>query len=211
VAPFAVFSDFDGTITDVDTFNVLVRSVAGDAEWDAIDGELIAGRITLRETLRREAELVRLTHVEALAMLEEHARVDPRFPPFVARVRAEGGTIAVVSAGIRSIILETLRRAGVDDVPVIANDVDYHHEGWRMTFVDDSVFGHDKSACVRAARDAGWETVYCGDGISDYSAIALADRRFVRAGSSLVRYCTERQLAFTPFRSFDEVEAALYG
>jgi HAD superfamily phosphoserine phosphatase-like hydrolase len=209
-APLAVFVDFDGTITDVDTFNVLVRTVAGDAEWDAIDGDLIAGRITLRECLRREAELVRLTHADALAFLESRAHVDATFAAFVDRVRASGGEVTVVSAGIASIIRATLTRAGVD-IAVAANDVDYHAGGWRMTFVDDSAFGHDKAVHVARANAAGARTVYCGDGISDFSAIALADRAFVKAASALEAYCNERGIACTAFTSFREVEAALFG
>ncbi len=209
-APLAVFVDFDGTITDVDTFNVLVRAVAGDDAWNAIDADLIAGRISLRECLRREAALVRMTHADALAFLETRARVDPAFRTFVVRVRAGGGDVTVVSAGIASIIRATLARAGVD-IDVIANDVDYHAGGWRMTFADESDFGHDKAVHVERARAAGASTVYCGDGISDFSAIALAERAFVKRGSALEVYCGERGIACTAFTSFDEVHAALFG
>ena len=65
-----VFVDFDGTITDVDTFDALVRAVAGDAAWDAIDGPLLAGEITLREALARQAAAVRLSRSETLAFME---------------------------------------------------------------------------------------------------------------------------------------------
>src|ERR1700760_302380 len=119
-----VFVDFDGTITDVDTFDALVRAVAGDAAWDAIDVSLVAGEITLREALERQAALVGLTRAETLAFLETHATVDPAFGPFVAAVRAHGGSIRVVSSGIATVIHDALGRAGVD-VEVIANDVDF--------------------------------------------------------------------------------------
>jgi len=74
-----VFVDFDGTITDVDTFDALIRAVAGDAAWNAIDGPLLAGEITLREALARQAAAVRLSRAETLAFMEAHARVDPAF------------------------------------------------------------------------------------------------------------------------------------
>jgi hypothetical protein len=38
--PTAIFVDYDGTITDVDTFDVLVRSVAGDETWQRFEDEL---------------------------------------------------------------------------------------------------------------------------------------------------------------------------
>ena len=209
-APFAVFVDFDGTITDVDTFDALVRAVAGDDAWNAIDGPLVAGRITLREALQRQAALVSLSRVEALALLESHARVDPAFGPFVAAVRAHGGSIRVVSAGIATVIHDALERAGVE-VDVLANDVDFAPDGWTMSFVDASEAGHDKATHVREARAAGLTTIYVGDGISDFSAAVAADRRFAKAGRALEAYCAERAIPCTSFASFREVEAALFG
>lgn len=209
-APFAVFVDFDGTITDIDTFDALVRAAAGDAAWEAIDEPLLAGRITLREALVRQAALVRLSRTEALAFLESHARVDPAFAPFVAAVRAHGGTIRVVSSGIATVIHDALARAGVE-VDVLANDADFAPTGWTLTFVDASDNGHDKAAHVRAAAAAGLETIFVGDGISDFAAAAIADRRFAKAGRALEAYCRERALPCATFTSFDEVRTALFG
>jgi HAD superfamily phosphoserine phosphatase-like hydrolase len=179
-----VFVDFDGTITDVDTFDALVRAVAGDAAWDAIDAPLAAGEITLREALSRQAAELRLSRTETLAFMESHARVDPAFGDFVAAVRAHGASIRVVSSGIATIIHDALARAGVV-VDVLANDVDFAPGGWTMQFVDPSDNGHDKAAHVRAARARGSRTAYAGDGVSDFEAALAADVRFAKAGRSL--------------------------
>ncbi len=205
-----MFVDFDGTITDVDTFDALVRAVAGDAAWDAIDGPLTAGEITLREALIRQAAALRLSRAETLAFMESHARVDPAFKPFVAAVRAAGGSIRVVSSGIATVIHDALARAGVE-VDVLANDVDFAPTGWTMSFVDPSDNGHDKAAHVRAARARGSRTVYAGDGVSDFEAALAADVRFAKAGRALEGYCRERGAAYTPFTSFREVQTALLG
>jgi len=204
-----VFVDFDGTITDVDTFDALVRAVAGDAAWDAIDVPLAAGEITLREALSRQAAELRLSRTETLAFMESHARVDPAFKAFVATVRAHGASIRVVSSGIATIIHDALARAGVE-VDVLANDVDFAPGGWTMQFVDPSDNGHDKAAHVRAARARGSRTAYAGDGVSDYEAALAADIRFAKAGRSLERYLTANGAPFTAFTSFHEVERALF-
>ncbi len=207
--PFAVFVDFDGTITDIDTFDALVRATAGDEAWNTIDGALTAGRITLRRALEQQAALVRLSRPETLAFLESHARVDPAFRPFVQAVRTHGGTIRVVSSGIATVIHDALARANID-VDVLANDVDFNSGGWTMSFVDPSDNGHDKAVHVREARAAGRATIYIGDGVSDFAAALEADRRFAKAGRALEAYCTERAIACTSFTSFDEVNAALF-
>ncbi len=204
-----IFVDYDGTITDVDTFDVLVRSVAGDATWHELERELRAGRITLREALAREAALVRLSRPEALALLESRARIDPTFAGFVRVAHEHGAWVGVVSAGIRSIIGPALERAGVD-VPLFANDVDFDTAGWRMTFIDDSVLGHDKAARVHAAAAAGARTVYVGDGISDFEGALAADVRFAKKNRALEQFCRERGIECTPFSSFDEIAAALW-
>jgi 2-hydroxy-3-keto-5-methylthiopentenyl-1-phosphate phosphatase len=204
-----VFVDFDGTITDVDTFDALVRAVAGDAAWDAIDGPLLAGEITLREALARQSAAVRLSRADTLAFMVANAQVDPAFGPFVAAVRAHGGAIRVVSSGIATVIHDALARANVE-VEVIANDVDFDPAGWTMTFVDPSDNGHDKAAHVRAARDRGARTVYIGDGISDFAAAVVAEERFAKAGRALEAYCRERNIPCTSFDSFGEIERALF-
>jgi 2-hydroxy-3-keto-5-methylthiopentenyl-1-phosphate phosphatase len=205
----AVFVDFDGTITDVDTFDALVRAVAGDAAWTAIDEPLLAGKITLREALARQAAAVRLSRPETLAFMEAHAHVDPAFGPFVEAVRAHGGAIRVVSSGIATVIHDALARAGVE-VEVIANDVDFAPDGWTMTFVDPSDNGHDKAAHVRAARLGGAHTVYIGDGISDFAAALEADERFAKKGRALEAYCRARGVACEPFESFRQIERRLF-
>jgi 2,3-diketo-5-methylthio-1-phosphopentane phosphatase len=204
-----VFVDFDGTITDVDTFDALVRAVAGDAAWDAIDGPLLAGEITLREALARQAAAVRLSRAETLTFMVTHAKVDPAFGPFVDGVRAHGGAIRVVSSGIATVIHDALQRSNVD-VDVIANDVDFAPSGWTMTFVDPSDNGHDKAVHVRAAQLRGAHTVYIGDGISDFAAAVVADERFAKAGRALEAYCRERAIACISFTSFDEIRARLF-
>jgi HAD superfamily phosphoserine phosphatase-like hydrolase len=187
-----------------------VRTQGGDALWDELEAALHGGTITLRETLRRQAAMVRLSRAEALAFLEAHATVDPAFAPFVARARAHGAGIRVVSSGIRSVIQDALARAGVE-IEVLANDVDFAASGWTMNFIDDSANGHDKAAHVRAAQAAGRHTIYAGDGISDFEAALTADLRFAKAGRRLESYCRARGVACTPFTSFDEISVAVFG
>jgi 2,3-diketo-5-methylthio-1-phosphopentane phosphatase len=204
-----VFVDFDGTITDVDTFDALVRAVAGDEEWNAIDEPLLAGKITLREALTRQAAAVRLSRADTLAFMIAYAHVDPAFAHFVAAVRAHGGDIRVVSSGIATVIHDALSRANVE-IEVIANDVDFAPTGWTMSFVDPSDNGHDKAAHVRAAKARGDHTVYVGDGISDFAAALEADERFAKKGRALEAYCRARGVACESFESFDQIKLRLF-
>jgi 2,3-diketo-5-methylthio-1-phosphopentane phosphatase len=209
MAEMIVFVDFDGTITDVDTFDALVRDAVGDDVWDAIDAELMAGQRILRDVLVLQASHIRKSEAEALAFIESTATVDPAFGPFVETARRHGVDVRVLSSGVAPLIRAVLSRAGID-VDVRANDVDFARHGWTLAFLDDSDNGHDKAAAVRAARTAGLVTVYVGDGVSDFAAVHEADRCFAKAGRALERYCQARGLPSTSFDSFAQIEAALF-
>ena len=208
-AALAIFVDYDGTITNVDTFDLLVRSAAGDGPWDAIEADIANGTCSLRRALERQAALIRMSPEEAFAIVEREAYIDSTFPAFVDAARAAGAKLTVVSSGMRQMIEPRLHRLGVD-VPIIANDVTFDRTGWRLSFVDDSANGHDKAARVRAARAAGARTVYVGDGISDFEAALEADVRFAKEHRALERHCRERGIPCTSFARFDEIERALF-
>ncbi len=205
----AVFVDYDGTITDRDTFDVLMHVCAGPEEWRRIERELGEGRMTLREALAAQASQVRLSLEEAEAAIARHARIEPSFPAFVRACRAHDATLTVLSGGIGTLIARAFERAGLQ-LELRANDAEISANGWRMTFRDESDHGHDKAAAVRRAKARGLRTVYVGDGISDYDGAVAADLRFAKRGRSLERYLLERGIAFVPFSDFGEVEAALW-
>ena len=208
-APWAVFVDFDGTITDVDTFDVLVKHFAGEDAWHATERGLDDGTVALRDVLQRQASYVRGSFDEVAAMLERSVRVDPTFAPFVAACRRHEMEVTVVSSGVEPIIRMRLAQAGLGALPIIANAIDPDPAGWRIRFRDGATNGTDKAAAVRAARASGMRTVFIGDGRSDYEAAVTADRRFARRGLALERYLRERDLAFEAFSSFAEIERAL--
>jgi HAD superfamily phosphoserine phosphatase-like hydrolase len=205
----AVFVDYDGTITDVDTFDVLVRRLVGDGPWNEIEGRLHRGELPLREALEREAELVRVSFDEAAALLEREVRFDASFAPFVEACEANGMPVTIVSSGVEPLIRSALRREGLERLTVIANGVEALTTGWRLRFRDPVGNGTDKAAIVSAARARGVHTVFIGDGRSDYDAALAADRAFVKRNGHLERFLTERGVPFEPFASFLEVTRAL--
>ncbi len=205
----AVFVDYDGTITDADTFDVLVRRLAGDGPWNEIEGRLHRGELSLREALVREAELVRLTLDEAADLLELQVRFDASFPAFVEACEAHSIPVTIVSSGVEPLIRRALEREGLQRLTVIANAVEALSTGWRLRFRDPIGNGTDKAAVVSAARALGARTVFIGDGRSDYEAALAADRAFVTRNGHLERFLTQRGVPFEPFASFAEVTRAL--
>jgi 2-hydroxy-3-keto-5-methylthiopentenyl-1-phosphate phosphatase len=200
-----VFVDYDGTITDVDTFDVFVRHFAGDAPWVEIEQRLAHGEITLREALALEASFVTASLDEADAVLQREVRFDETFGAFVAACEARDASITVVSSGIEPLIRRALARHGLEHLHLVANPVTIRPNGWRIDFRDESDNGTDKAGLVEAARARGAATVYIGDGRSDYDAALAADRRFAKHGRNLEGFLRREGVAFEPFSSFSEI------
>lgn len=206
----AVFSDFDATITDLDTFDLLVKECAGPNAWQDLEDRLHEGTMTLREVLSTQASFVRITIDEADSLLRARTKFDPTFPHFVERCEREGVSVSVLSSGVQELIERAFARHNIERVAIYANTVDPSPEGWKFRFRDRSDNGHDKAKVVRDARDAGIRTVYCGDGHSDFAAAHVADVRFAKRGRALEAHLRATGLPFTAFDRFSEVEAALF-
>jgi len=131
-------------------------------------------------------------------------------PPFVAACERNGVELTVLSGGIATLIERALERAGLERVAVLANDARASADGWRMTFRDESDYGHDKTVAVRDAQQRGLRAAFVGDGVSDFEAALAADARFAKRGRALESFLRERNADFTPFSDFAEVERALF-
>jgi 2-hydroxy-3-keto-5-methylthiopentenyl-1-phosphate phosphatase len=206
----AIFVDYDGTITDQDTFDVLVNEYVDAQTWNELERKLGAGSMTLRDVLAAQASGIAVSLDEADALLASQTRIDPTFRSFADACTEHDARLEVVSSGVAPLIERAFARNGLSDVDVFANGVDPSPRGWRFLFLDDSANGHDKAARVVAAREAGYETVFIGDGPSDYDAAIAAGRRFAKQGKSLARYLRGRGVPFTSFASFAEIESAVF-
>ncbi len=197
--------DFDGTITDRDTFDVLVKLFAGEEAWEETERGLDAGTRSLRDVLASQAALVRGEFRDVAALLRREIRVDPAFPAFARACRERDVPLQIVSSGVGSIVRDRLQAFGLDDLPIVANEVDPRPEGWVLHFRDSVSNGTDKAAIVRAARSDGRRTVFIGDGRSDYDAASEADVRFAKRGLPLEAYLAARALPFEAYATFADV------
>jgi HAD superfamily phosphoserine phosphatase-like hydrolase len=205
-AAWAFLVDFDGTISDLDTFDVLVRHFAGDAAWHETERGLRDGSLSLREVLQLQAAHVRGSFDEVSALLRSRVALDPSFAPFVAACRARDIPVTVVSSGIEPIVRGRLAEIGLGDLPLIANGIVADPAGWRIEFRDPVGNGTDKVAVVRAAQAAGRRAAFVGDGRSDYAAALAADYRYAKRGLNLERYLRAEGVAFTPISSFADID-----
>ena len=187
--------DFDGTVTERDTLDLVLQRF-GDAEvYERAEAELDAGRMTLNDVISAEFATVTAPLDEVVAHVVEHARVRPGFAA-LARARHP----LVVSSGFHELIEPVLEREGVlGAVELRANRVDALPDGWQVHYRVAEICEVCGEPCKRGDLPAG-EVAYAGDGHSDYCAALAADR--VYATGSLAGFLDRRGVPYERLTDF---------
>jgi 2-hydroxy-3-keto-5-methylthiopentenyl-1-phosphate phosphatase len=203
-----VLLDFDGTISKVDTTDLLLERFAARA-WRDIEEDWKSGRIGSRECMVRQIDLVRATPAEMDALIAT-VEIDPGFRGFVDRFGSMGHALLVLSDGLDRTIRTVLDRADIN-VPYFANHLQWlGGDRWRLTFP------HAKGTCASLAGNCkcGFAeqqprllNILVGDGRSDFCVAERAD--LVLAKGPLLRHCRETDLPHYGFETFDEATGLL--
>ncbi len=201
----SVVLDYDGTITESDYLDRAAKAFGDPAVYQEVEDGLDEGRLPLREVITREFAPVKAPLEDVVAWVLEHTKVRPGFAEFVSGARAAGWGVHIVSSGFHELIEPVLEREGVA-VPLHANRIDPHRDGWRVLWRYPDDCDECGESCKRTLLPAG-EVVYVGDGYSDRCAALAADRVFATAG--LASYLAERGTPFEPFSDFHALSQAL--
>lgn len=79
VPELVIACDFDGTITEHDTLNLLVRRYGDGSVWDAMEPDVRAGRTSVEHAMQAEFATVRVDEAEAVRWVRAHAGVRAGF------------------------------------------------------------------------------------------------------------------------------------
>ncbi|WP_205746106.1 MULTISPECIES: MtnX-like HAD-IB family phosphatase [Dyella] len=205
MASWNILCDFDGTISVEDVIDSLLDRF-GRPGWEALEQDWRAGRIGSRECMTGQVALLELTREQ----LDEHLQglwIDHAFPQFVARTRAAGIPMRVVSDGLDYAIHKILGRYGLDDLPLAANHLSpaATKDHWQLTSpfkAEGCRSGTCKCACVEQARGTGARTLLIGDGASDFCAADRVD--FVFAKHRLIEHCRAAGIPYVPITGFED-------
>jgi 2,3-diketo-5-methylthio-1-phosphopentane phosphatase len=210
-----VFTDFDGTITQLDVTDVLLAQLAHPS-WREVEQAWTCGVIGSRECLERQIALVD-TSAEELDALIDAVPIDPTFAAFHRFTLQRGIPLYVLSEGFDYWIERILKRVGVNG-PVRNGTHMFSSalrlEGRRLV----PSFPHSappcehgcatcKAALIRRLGKGRHPIIFVGDGLSDRFAVHEADVVFAKR--QLLAYCQEHGKACQPFDTFAEVEQAL--
>lgn len=212
MSEFTLVSDFDGTITAEDFYDLAVRDLLTPEDikpWE----DFLAGKLTHFTALQRIFSKIR-TPLPKVTDVIAAMRIDPNFAASVSALRAGGWEVVIASAGCLWYIDMLLKRAGVT-IETHSNPGSYAENGpLHMTPpLDDPFFcpetGIDKAAIVRHHQAQGRVAAYAGDGYTDLAAALLAPPELRFARGPLARELTKRGEKFQPFETWSDIAREL--
>jgi len=210
---YFITCDFDGTITNEDTLDLLVRRFAPGV-WQAMEVGLLSGELSLTQAMQEEFRQVRVSERRAVDYVLSRVRVREGFADLVEWASARRHELVIVSAGIRTLIDPVLAAAGLPYLHIHAGDALFTAEGALLSFPPSPAecidgCGHCKRDTIRAHAPFPGPLVYVGDGYSDYCPAREADIVFARA--SLANHLEGEGVSFYPFEDFHTVVSTLDG
>jgi 2,3-diketo-5-methylthio-1-phosphopentane phosphatase len=211
VAPglrFALFLDFDNTITTSDVLDRVIERYSVTERWRGWEADWRSGRISTRECLEKQVAELRVS-ADELIRFTDSIDIDEAFEPLVTWATEKGIETAIVSDNFRIVIEAMLRRRGLPLVPVFANSLSFAGDRPRASFpfLDPACerCAHCKAQHLR--RDAGRLRIFVGDGLSDICPASAADVTFAK--DALAVHLRSSGCPFRPFRSLGDVLESL--
>jgi len=201
----AIFSDFDGTISRRDVGYSLFHHFSAGKN-DELIPDWVSGKLSTRECLRKEAEMVHATAEEILAFVDT-MDIDAGFAEFVKLCRSQDIPLTILSDGLDFYVHRLLGKNGLSHVPVLTNRGLLEND---TILVDFPVQNHTCLRCgickgeqiakFREREGGSWRVVFVGDGYSDACATKEAD--IVFAKKDLRRYCIDNQITYLDWDDF---------
>lgn len=206
--PRVIFCDFDGTVSKRDVGYNLFRHFSNGRNEELLP-DWKAGRLSTRDCLRLEAEMVHASEDEILGFVDRF-ELDDTFPELVSFCRDNDLPLVIVSEGMDFYIKRMLSRYNLSDLAVFSNIGHFENGGLRIEFPYTTRKCEGCGNC-KAARMVEYRNkiagpcriIFVGDGYSDACAAREADLIFAK--KDLVRYCESEQISYTEFDNFRDV------
>jgi 2-hydroxy-3-keto-5-methylthiopentenyl-1-phosphate phosphatase len=211
-----ILSDFDGTISVIDTGMAVFDTLELEEAW-AVERIWQAGEIDSMECLRLQWNMVRLNPEEMMALIDKFG-LDPNFPRLLALVAERQAGLCILSDGLDFYVDHYLQRWGyptsADDADVryhgticrYANHAELTAEGVQLDFPYRSECGRHgncKKAHLQRLRRDYARVIYLGDGHSDMCVARFADVIFAK--HALAEDLSRAGHPYLPFADFADV------
>ena len=206
-----ILCDFDGTITDRDSMDAMVKTFCGKEKWEGIESGLLRGKLNLYDVMKEEVDLLHLSREEFDRFILENINLTPGFKDFLEWVSGKKIDFLVISGGFDHTIDLIIEKFDIGPVKYYANSVEFSGNRLRVEF---PFFNDDCGNCptckdmiFRGCHKIYQRVILIGDGLSDCCVSRRADLVFAR--SHLVDFCMRNDISFQPFKDFRDIVSAL--
>jgi 2-hydroxy-3-keto-5-methylthiopentenyl-1-phosphate phosphatase len=208
--PLAVVLDFDGTVTERDVGDAIVKRF-GLPGWDALEEEFKRGEVSIRRLWVQEiSHLPGDRAAEMAAFSLEVAKVRPGLRELVTYCRSKGIPVEIASNGIEFYISRILGANGLGDLPYVCMGANFGPGSQSSLVIPDDTVQCARNGLCKCARvwrmqKQGRRVVFAGDGASD--ACVAYEPDVLMARSSLAKMAERDGRHFVPFEDFYDVLA----
>lgn len=203
---YALFLDFDNTITLFDTLDDIIARYSEGEAWKELERRWVSGEIGSRECLDGQIRGLRITRRELLSYVRT-VRLDPGFRKILRLCDERKIEKFILSDNFEFILKGVLKAKGITGLQVYCNALSIKDDRVTPHFPFLNAACHKCAHCKKgnliARAGAHAVTVYVGDGLSDICPAEEAD--IVFAKGSLARHFMKKKLEFIPFTKLDDV------
>ncbi|MGI6145527.1 MAG: MtnX-like HAD-IB family phosphatase [Clostridia bacterium] len=199
------FTDFDGTITKIDTTDAMTETFAQNG-WQEIIYQWEQGKLNTRQSAQLIFPLLKVNPDEAKRFLLT-IPIDETFQDFVNYVKSRQEKLYILSDGFDFNIKTILEKNGLNHLEfytnhlLISKNEQFDIETPHASTCDRC--GTCKKTLVQKLKADAEEVIYIGDGISDVCGCQAAD--IVFAKNYLLQYRKKQGLPVQPYTSFADV------
>lgn len=197
-----VFCDFDGTITEEETFVAVLRRFSPERA-EALIPRMYAMEVSLRDGVREILQGIPSAALPEVMAFIEGRKIRKGFAEFADFLKERGVPLVVVSGGLRCIIEAILGPELLAKVhQVYAVDLDTSGE-WiaPLSAYEDEM---ELVSKVRVMREfVTKETIAVGDSVTDLNMAMHAELVFAR--DRLARYLDERGKHYIEWKNFIDI------
>jgi 2-hydroxy-3-keto-5-methylthiopentenyl-1-phosphate phosphatase len=207
-----VFCDFDGTVTLEDGTDTILQRFASPVwqEWEQLWAH---GEISSLECLSRQVELIQADR-GTLVKFAKRLAIDPGIITLAHECKERKIPLTIVSDGLDLVVKTVLDHHGLSHIPFYANHMVWSSAGTpTLEFPNaapacESHAGTCKCAITGVGRKRGVQSVYIGDGRSDFCVAKKMDS--VYAKGALLSWCESQDIPCQPFDTLSEVAEHLF-